>query len=209
MMKIAVFSLRALSVSTEAIRILPFGDDEQSRLLSLQNPDRATQSLGALLALQQICGESVYPIRRTPEGKPYFHAPHAPAFSLAHIKDLSVAALADRDEGDVGIDAEALRSYDRKEKIAARFFTESEQAMLTATNTDEVFFKLWTAKEATVKMNGFTLSAHLANEMANASHIRHFRITENDRTAILCLAAEKPIMHLEWLVPPTITIQEI
>lgn len=208
-MKIAVCSLLARTATADAICSLPFGEDEQSRLLSLQNPDRATQSLGALLALWQLCGASVYPIRRTPEGKPYFHAPHAPAFSLTHIKDVSVAALADRDEGNIGIDAEELRPYDRKGKIAARFFTEAEQAMLADTDTDEVFFKLWTAKEATVKMNGLTLATHLSNETESASYTRHFRITENGRAAILCLAAEKPITHIEWLVPPTITIQEI
>lgn len=208
-MKIAVFSLCARSLNDNTIYTLPFGKGEQERLLSIGNSSRATESLGALLALRELMGNASFPIRRTAEGKPYFDAPHAPPFSLSHTENVAVAALADPCEGNIGIDIEELRPYAKKSLIANRFFTAKEQATLAQSPTDEAFFKLWTAKEATAKMYGRALSSHLAGNEPSSPNMRHFRLQSDNRTAILCVTAEQPIETIEWLSPPTITIQEI
>ena len=208
-MKIAILPLCALSPTNDAICALPFGEAEHARLLSMGSKKRKTQSLGALLALRSLMGSPPLPICRTPAGKPYFDAKQAPAFSLAHTDRLAVALLGEAEEGRVGVDAEELRPFSHKERITTRFFTTEEQEILLQANTDDTFFKLWTSKEATAKLEGIGLAALLSNQAIEQPYLRHFRIRQNDTVTILCLAAEHPIQSVEWYAPPDVQIQEI
>ena len=207
-MKLAILPLCALSFDEDAVRSLPFGQAERERLCSIGNPVRATQSLGALLALSRLVEHDALPIRRTSEGKPCFDAPNAPLFSLAHSEHFAVAALGNLNEGCVGVDIEEIRASSPKERISRRFFSADEQAMLAANPTEETFLKLWTAKEATAKMNGLGLSSLLANDTPSSLYKRHFRIVSDGCTAILCVTAEQPLQAIEWLCPPTLPIFE-
>jgi len=208
-MKLAILPLCSFSFDEDTVRALPFGFEEQERIRAISNPARAAQSLGALLALSHMIGNTAFSIRRTPEGKPYFDSQSTPAFSLAHTEELAVAALGEPSEGNVGVDIELLRRFPDKERIAARFFTADEQAVLAASPTEEAFFQLWTAKEATAKMRGLGLSSLLASKCPASPNARHFRIVSDGGTAILCLTAEHPIQKLDWLCPTTLQIFEI
>lgn len=96
------------------------------------------------LALEREYGVTALPdIARTPSGKPYFPGcPHI-HFNLSHSHGAAVCALHHRP---VGVDVERLRPAPRR---------------LAGDMEDEAFFRLWTAKEATVKREGRGLGALL------------------------------------------------
>ena len=207
-MKIAILPLCAVSLTERTVRSLPFGNEEQKRLLAIRNPARATQSFGARVALHSLTKEA-FPIRYTSHGKPYFDAPNAPAISLAHTDALSVAALASDGEGNVGVDLEELRPFPNKERIANRFFGADELATLAAVPTEETFFKLWTAKEATAKLHGGGLASMAENHAPCVPYTRHFRVVSDAVESILCIAAEQPLTDLEWHISSPLEICEI
>ena len=205
-MRICILPLRALSFDERTVRALPFGKAEQTRLLAIGNKKRALCSLGALLALQSLT-DHAHSILRTPEGKPYFDDPDAPAFSLSHSDTLAVAVLADDDAGSVGIDVEDIRPCPQATRIAKRFFTAAECAHLAEFPTDEAFLTLWTAKEAVAKMSGQALASALSAP-TTSGYTQSVRLIGDGIDALLCLAAERPITTVEWLCPPTLQIFE-
>lgn len=207
-MKICILPLRTLSFDEDTVRALPFGEAERERLCSIRNPSRARSSLGALLALQALTEDKPLPILRSPMGKPYFGATDAPAFSLSHTDTMAVAALADPDEGTIGIDAEDIRPCPHSSRVAARFFTARERERLAQVPTDETFLSLWTAKEATAKMSGQGLASALSAPSKTA-YTRHYRLTANGTDTVLCIASEQPIATVAWRCPPTLQISEI
>lgn len=88
-------------------------------------------------------------------GKPELeNLPAAPHFNLAHSGNLAVVAIASHE---VGVDVEELRPLPRAERLAARFFSESERRWLSAlpaARHDRGFLQLWTCKEAYLKAVG-------------------------------------------------------
>lgn len=97
--------------------------------------DAAYQLLA--LALERELGISELPaIAREEGGKPYFPACPKICFNLSHSHGAVVCALHDKP---VGIDVEKVRPAPRR---------------LAAGMDDEAFFRLWTAKEATIKRAG-------------------------------------------------------
>ena len=184
-MKICLFSLSdALSPDV----CLPFGEAERERLLAIRKEERRQESLGALAALWTLVGEDALPILRTPDGKPYFEASGAPAFSLSHTDGWAAAVLGDEHSGAVGIDIELLRPYPKASQIAARFFTEREARELAAHGESELgFFQLWTRKEAVAKMKGRGLLSETFSEPALLST---FRLTSEKETLLLSVSAE-------------------
>ena len=187
-------------------RSLPFGEGERERLLSIKNPSVAKSSLCALLALERACGGERYgDIARTELGKPYFADPSAPAFSLSHTDGISAAMLGDEDEGRVGLDVEAVRKSFDCERIAARFFEREELEAFRASGNDPLtFFRIWTAKEARVKLGGEGLAAHFSGksgvlgELFTRSYV--LRSRNNDaRRAVLCAVCEHETNNVEWI----------
>ena len=83
-------------------------------------------------------------MERAPGGKPFFPDLPQVRFSLSHSHGAAVCAVHDRE---VGVDVELLRPAPRR---------------LGAGMTDEEFFRLWTAREATAKRAGRGLEFLLA-----------------------------------------------
>lgn len=81
---------------------------------------------------------------RAPGGKPYFPGCPDLCFNLSHSHGAAVCALHNKP---VGVDVEKLRPAPRR---------------LAAGMESEAFFRLWTAKEATIKRQGRGLAALLA-----------------------------------------------
>lgn len=96
------------------------------------------------LALRRETGIEALPeIRREEGGKPFFpDFPHI-QFNLSHSHGAAVCAL---HHFSVGVDVEKLRPAPRR---------------LAMGMEDEAFFRLWTAKEATVKRQGKGIAALL------------------------------------------------
>jgi 4'-phosphopantetheinyl transferase len=84
-------------------------------------------------------------------------------FNMSHSQDLALCAVATQRE--VGIDLEYLRPLPEAEQLAKRFFSRAEQALIQGVPVEEqaqVFFRLWTAKEAYLKATGKGLGHPLA-----------------------------------------------
>lgn len=86
------------------------------------------------------------PLLRMGAGKPYFAG--GPEIGVTHTKGLSAIAVGDFA---IGLDAER-----RREAPPPNIF-----ARLTPAEREEDFFRLWTAKEAYIKLRGGTLAAML------------------------------------------------
>ena len=80
-------------------------------------------------------------LEREPGGRPYFPACPDLCFNISHSRGGAVCAL---DRLPVGVDVELLRPAPRR---------------LAGDLEDEAFFRLWTAREATVKRRGLGIGA--------------------------------------------------
>lgn len=98
-------------------------------------------------ALERELGlRALLEIAREAGGKPYFPSRPDICFNLSHSHGAAVCALHDKP---VGIDVEKLRSAPRR---------------LAGELEDEAFFRLWTAREASIKRRGLGLHALLRPE---------------------------------------------
>ena len=93
------------------------------------------------LALERELGLPMPEIAREPGGKPCFPSRPDICFNLSHSHGAAVCAIHDKP---IGVDIEKLRPAPRR---------------LAAGMGDEDFFRLWTAKEATVKRLGLGIAA--------------------------------------------------
>ncbi len=89
------------------------------------------------------------------QGKPLAKINGTPVwFNISHTPGLAVLAYSE--QTDVGIDTERIRK--KPAAVAKRFFTEPEQRYLEDGDEDETvserFFRIWTAKEACMKLTG-------------------------------------------------------
>lgn len=95
-------------------------------------------------------------ILKTAKGKPYLKD-HDVYFNISHTNGAIAIAFS---ESETGVDIEHVRPTDTK--IANRFFCESEAAFLEKVeNKNAEFLKMWTRKEAYIKMTGEGISAGL------------------------------------------------
>jgi phosphopantetheinyl transferase len=84
----------------------------------------------------------------TAQGKPYLPGSSV-YFSISHSGDWAVLAVADTP---IGVDIERTnRDNINKDRIAARFFTETERRWLAENNNPDAFYYVWTAREAAYK----------------------------------------------------------
>ena len=107
-----------------------------------EGEERALARRLLALALEREYGLRELPeIAREPGGKPFFPSRPEICFNLSHSHGAAVCAIHDKP---VGIDVEKLRPAPRR---------------LAGDMGDEAFFRLWTAKEATVKQRGEGIAA--------------------------------------------------
>ena len=96
-------------------------------------------------------------IFRNENGKPYVKN-EGVFFSLSHTSGLAVCVVAD---SEIGVDCEKLlpKSNTEIQKFANRYFVENEIALLQKSDFSALdFYKIWTAKEATIKKRGTNMS---------------------------------------------------
>jgi 4'-phosphopantetheinyl transferase len=141
------------------------GADEKGRAERLRLPDVRRRFVVAHAAMRSILGAEIgvspSDVRFVagPHGKPAFANPTDVRFNLSHSHDLAVLAVCRGAE--IGVDVECVRHIDEAERIAERFFAESEkQAVARAQGDarDRLFMRLWTCKEAYLKATGDGLS---------------------------------------------------
>ena len=196
---------------------LPFGFNEKNRLHSLRNEATLRQSLAAWLSLRDLSEflslTAPLTVLRTDLGKPYFPEPILPNFNLSHTQTVSVAVV--NTERDVGVDVESLqkiRINKDLEKIAHRFFSESEQKLLKNTDTpNDVFLQIWTKKEALAKLTGEGLVSVIGkNSILPKPEIQSFRLQIDADVAYLTVATNQVSEPIQWIgLTDSIQIHEI
>ena len=141
-----------------------------ARLLPLVSPQRREQALRyqhtfgqfaclqSYLMLSQLLAEwgraHHTPLHPTPTflyndyGAPYIEG--GPYFSISHCKTAIAVAVS---ENPIGIDIEAIRTF--KPELMRKTMSPAEQQRITSSATpDQEFIRLWTQKEALLKLQG-------------------------------------------------------
>ena len=89
-------------------------------------------------------------------------------FNLSHCKQAAVCVISDRP---VGIDVESIREY--RESLVRYTMNENEiREIESATNPAASFIRLWTMKEAALKLIGTGISNDLKTVLANHADLR-------------------------------------
>jgi 4'-phosphopantetheinyl transferase len=133
---------------------------EVQRMLPLVSAQRREQALKYKHTLGQFCclkswlmlsamhiGEMEFLYNE--HGKPYIEG--GPFFSISHCKEAIAVAL---DDQPIGIDIEAIRNVDQD--LILRTMNEEEQKQI---HSNRDFTRLWTQKEAILKMEGTGISS--------------------------------------------------
>ena len=165
-------------------------EQEVQRMLTLVSAQRREQAmrykhtlgqfccLKSWLMLKELLGQVGFnridsdEFRYNPNGKPYLEG--GPYFSISHCKAGIAVAV---DDQPIGIDIEAIRHAD-EDLIARTMNTEERQQI----QTDRDFIRLWTQKEAVVKMQGTGIESfeQLQNVLSTYRHI-DISTKENDK----------------------------
>ncbi len=130
-------------------------DSRRRRVERLRIPEKRAQCAAAGLLLTHLCGDNGSPpaLRHGSRGKPYLRDRNDRFFSLSHTRQWVFCALAD---DEVGLDAQTPAPYNPA--IVQRHFTSPEQEWLSSQpDKVEAFTRLWTMKEAYLKLTGFGL----------------------------------------------------
>lgn len=96
------------------------------------------------------------------QGKPALISPATPApfeFNVSHSRDLALYAFCL--ERRVGVDVEYIRHMPDEDSLARRFFSASESRGLAShsgADKTDLFFRIWTCKEALLKATGSGLT---------------------------------------------------
>lgn len=132
------------------------------KIKKLKNHTDKHLCAGAWLALEEalkcfpVCNTDKE-ITQTKKGKPYFKNINAVHFSLSHSGSIALCAVSDKE---VGADVQLITDF--CEKICKKYFSKSEVKYIFASSTQEDkterFFRIWSLKEAYVKMTGEGLS---------------------------------------------------
>ena len=151
--------------------------DEQIKLSAMKLPfvarrfESTRKLLRYLLGVYLKCPDGH--IKKTDQGKPFL--PEFPEFhfNVTHSKKMIMVALS---RGSVGVDLERMRKIDVV-SIAKRFFSPQELLFLQEegqVQNQQIFFKLWTAKEAALKADGGGIASGMKNNVATMeeAHVR-------------------------------------
>ena len=97
-------------------------------------------------------------------GKPFIVGHPEIHFNLSHCKEAAICALNSRP---VGVDIESIRSY--KDSLARYTMSEEEMAQIEqADRADVAFVRLWTMKEAVLKLSGEWLRSDMKHVLTGA-----------------------------------------
>ena len=154
------------------MQYLLFGDmtqcneQEIARLLPLVSDQRREQALrykhlfGQFCCLKsyellmQLLASAPYAIHHTPSflynehGAPRLE--QGPCFSISHCKHAIAVAISEKP---IGIDIEHIRTA-KPELVASTMNEQEQNEIWTAASSDVAFTRLWTQKEAVLKMQG-------------------------------------------------------
>ena len=136
-----------------ALELLSDQRREQALKFRHEQGRRACAAVYLLLceALREEYGIAERPVFEYGEhGKPFIAGRSDIHFNMSHCREAAVCVVADRP---VGIDVESIGRY--RDSLARYTMSEAELALITAADRREVeFTRLWTMKEAKLKLSG-------------------------------------------------------
>ncbi len=129
-----------------------------------ESGDQRRPRIDALLhtTLRHYLGGRQARIEREPHGRPFLAMPDAPDFNLSDTDGGTVLAIVGT--GRIGADIERLDRRVPADRLARRWFSDTEQAALAHLPQSVqagAFIHLWTAKEAACKATGTGIFGHL------------------------------------------------
>lgn len=132
---------------------------------------------------------------KEPKGKLYLQ--HNPTFfNLAHSGEYIAFCISD--EGPVGIDIEHAKKHKPNlQAIAKRYFTQAEYHALEQSDAKQqrsLFYKIWTLKEAALKVTGLGISAGL-------DRINALNIEPNQAYTLTLEKTQYPLWFNHWADP--------
>ena len=178
-------------------------EQEIARLLPLVSPQRREQALRYTHMFGQFCCLKSYELlidllastpnalRSTPSflynehGAPYLAA--GPYFSISHCKQGIAVAVSD---SPIGIDIEAIRPLN--ESLVRKTMNSQEQTHIFSSSHPETeFIRLWTQKEAYVKMQGTGIISDMHDILCNVSNVAWEEILELEKRFICTICQKK------------------
>lgn len=178
-------------------------EQEVTRLLSIASPQRREQALRYTHTFGQFCclksyemltellASTPYTLHPTPSflyneyGAPYLE--NGPYFSISHCKQGIAVAVS---ETPIGIDIEAIRPFN--EGLMRKTMNSEEQTyILSSLNPEIEFIRLWTQKEAYVKMQGTGIIADMHDILCNATNVHWEEILDVEKRFICTICKKK------------------
>lgn len=150
--------------------VLPPERRQKIERCSVQNKKK--QSMGAGILLYKLCqmlqekyglSKEEVQIESFTNGKPVFAKNTGASFSLSHTDDCVALAFIlpaerqpDQNVNHIGVDVEQVKAC--RPAVAKRFFTAEEYDFIqnspAGEEQNEIFFQIWTGKEAVIKKSG-------------------------------------------------------
>lgn len=180
---------------------------EVARLLPLVSTQRREQALRYQHVFGQYCCLKSYimlcdllaewgrvhqlPINEQPTflynnyGAPYIEG--GPYFSISHCKTGIAVAIS---ENPIGIDIEVIRTF-KPELMRKTMNLTEQQHIISSTNPDLEFIRLWTQKEAYLKLKGTGIITDLHNTLAQKQDIVWKEVSNLQLEYICTIAVEK------------------
>ena len=178
-------------------------EQEIARLLPIVSPQRREQALRYTHTFGQFCclksyemltvllASTPYTLHPTPSflyneyGAPYLE--NGPYFSISHCKQGIAVAVS---ETPIGIDIETIRPLN--EGLVRKTMNDVEQThILSSLNPEIEFIRLWTRKEAYVKMQGTGIIADMHDILCNATNVHWEEILDVEKRFICTICQKK------------------
>jgi 4'-phosphopantetheinyl transferase len=139
---------------------IPLSHAESRRAQSMTSVEARLRFTAARRILRSVIsswiGVSPLDLEIVPDenGKPRLEPAEDVHFSISHTSDCIAVAFS---RSAVGLDLERMRPVDAK-ALASRFFSREEALAVRESGEIDLFFKLWTCREAAIKADGRGLS---------------------------------------------------
>ena len=153
-MKYAVLNINEVSDGEFKKYYSLMPDERRKKCDRLSNEIDRKLCIGAYMLLCSLTDEEHIEFLYTKNGKPYIKD-NPFYFSLSHSGNFAAAAVSDFP---VGIDIETIGEI--KDSVIKRVCSDEETAYINKTSRDS-FYKIWTYKEAYLKMTGDGICAGL------------------------------------------------
>jgi len=137
--------------------------------------------------LNEVFGISENPLFEYGEhGKPQLTGHPGVFFNMSHCKDAVVCAVSNRP---VGVDVESIGRY--KESLVGYTMNDEECSRIMGSGHPEVeFIRLWTMKEALLKLTGEGISSDMKTALTDAGNYHFETVIEQEKRYVYTVCEE-------------------